>query len=168
MTLEYLQRRITFDKKRPQQVGRELEGSAFYHAIDRPDLAEQWLSHNPWVWVPGLLTTIGGVALFAGGIGYGTTVEGQEGWFIGGSLGGTFMTAGGIVMIVLGFTGDKNPMNIGERKAAAAGWNKKQREARGLGPEADWNNPQSRRQLKLRPVVSLQLKTAGIGLSGTW
>lgn len=143
-TLEYLQRRVVFDANVARQAGRILEGPAFYHAIGRPDLADKWRSHNPYMWVPGIAATAAGLFLFVYGIATATSDTASEaaqtGWFIGGSLGGFFTMAGGISLITFGFIGDYHPLSLGERKSAAEGFNKQLREERGLGPEVDWQN----------------------------
>ncbi len=141
LTLEYLQRRLVFEGRTVRQAGRILNGPAFYHAIDRPDLAAKWKSHNPYMWLPGIAATAGGLALFVYGVG-GALGDGgfQTGRIIGGVMGGFFTMAGGISLLTFGFIADYNPMSFSERKSAAESLNGKLREERGLGPEVDWQN----------------------------
>lgn len=139
-TLDYLNRRLVFDGQTVRQGGRILDGPAFYHAIGRPDLAANWKSHNPALWIPGIATTAAGVFLMVYGIsrfGSDASDAAQIGWFFGGVMGGSLTLAGGVVMITFGFMGDKEPMSFSERKSAAEAHNKKLRQERGLGPEVD-------------------------------
>jgi hypothetical protein len=148
-TLDYLKRRIVYDGRIARQGGRILEGPAYYHAIDRPDLAAKWKSHIPALWISGIAVTAGGLFLLSYGIAKASddtiSRDAQTGWFIGGSLGGFFSLAGGVCMITFGFIADQEPMSFAERKSAAEAFNRKLREERDLSPEVDWQNQPSRR-----------------------
>lgn len=146
LTLEYLQRRIVFEGRTPRQAGRILQGPAFYHAIGRPDLATKWKTHEPLMWVPGIATAAGGIALMVWGFSGrdkldedGNRVD-NNGRLAGGFIGGFFTMSAGISLITFGFIVDHNPMSFAERKSAAEAINATLREERGLGPEVDWQN----------------------------
>lgn len=138
-TLQYLQRRITFQGKRPRQGTRALSDIAFYHEIGRPDLADKYMGHNPYIWVPGIAATVGGVALMVWGFS-GDQSAGESGRIIGGFMGGFFTFAGGISMITFGFIFPYQPMSFAQRKSAAEMYNSQLRDELQLGPEVDWQN----------------------------
>ena len=148
LTLEYLQRRLVFEGRTVRQAGRVLEGPAFYHAIERPDLADKWKSHNPWMWLPGIGLIGGGIALFVWGLSERSNEIGSRssGRILGGTMGGFFVLSGGVCLVTFGFVFDHNPMNFSERKSAAEALNKKLREERGLGPEVDWQNEPAKKR----------------------
>lgn len=139
--LNYFSHRFLWQQNVVRQGGRILEGPAFYHAIGRPDLAKQWRSHTPALWMGGIALTAAGAALlvvgmsnaFRDGAPSGTTV----GWFFGGFFGGSLAIAGGVVSIVLGANRPKEPMSLPERKSATEGANRSLREELELGPEVD-------------------------------
>ena len=173
LTLEYLQRRLVFEGATARQGNRVLPGPAFYHALGQPDLAEKWRSHNPYLWVPGLVATAGGLFLFVYGIAQSQSesiTEGaQTGWFIGGSLGGFFTMAGGISLVTFGFIFDYHPMSLAQRKSAAEEFNAKLREERGLGPEVDWQNQPVRSRGGLNIFGATQVPAGrGIGVKFTF
>ncbi len=172
--LLYLSRRVTFDGVDFRQDGRVLDPIPFYHAVERPDLAEEFRGHTPWMWITGAAMTVGGVALMAWGFsaedevdedGVRTSNTGQK---LGGIMGGFFMMSGGIALFTIGVIKDEHPMSEHERESLAQVHNKKLRESLGLGPEAD--TPVERRDggSFWNPFSALPPKQYGVGVRVLW
>ena len=136
-TLEYLRRRLTIDDQDVIRQGEtKLDSIMFYHEIGRADLADEFMTHNPYLWVPGIVLTAAGVTLLSLGV---ANARESTGWFIGGSLGGFFAMSAGIAGITFGFIWDYEPLNAGERRNAAEIYNRELRDELGIkGVQAGW------------------------------
>lgn len=154
-TLEYMRRRLMIDDQDVARQGdKELDSITFYHEIGRPDLADEFMTHNPYLWVPGIVATGLGITFIALGA---ANARESTAWFIGGSLGGFFGMAGGITLITLGFWWDYEPLNATERRSAAELYNRELQQKLGLEPGAmapsgSW------------PIGSLGFELPGIGV----
>lgn len=158
--LQYMTRRITFDEHDIAFIGpNELDSIAFYHEIGRPDLADEYMTHNPYMWVPGIVATAAGVALLS----YGLSQD-SDGWKIGGFMGGFFTMSAGISLVTFGFLFDYDPMSDAEKRSASEVYNRKLREDLQLGPEVDWDN-KSRNKSGFWPFSSLTPRTPSIGVT---
>ncbi len=160
-TLEYMRRRIKFSDDQIAFLGpTELDSIAFYHEIGRSDLADEYQTNNPYMWVPGIVTTLVGAGLLGYGI---SQARESTAWFIGGFFGGTVLLGGGIALTTLGFIFDYEPMSDSEKFSAADVYNRKIREELKLGPEVDWDN-RNRTKSGFSPFSGLAPKSPTIGV----
>jgi hypothetical protein len=137
-TLEYMKRRIKFDDNNIAFIGpRELDPIGFYHEIGRPDLADEYSTNNPYMWVPGIVATVLGVGLLSYGI---SQARESDAWFIGGFFGGSLLMTGGMALTTVGIIMDYDPMSVAQKYSAAEVYNRGVREELKLGPEVDWDN----------------------------
>lgn len=133
-TLEFMRRRIVIDDRNVIRQGEQVVNSiTFYHEIGRPDLAAEFMTHNPYLWVPGIVATGAGVTLLSLGVAF---ARESSAWFIGGSLGGFLLMGGGVSMITFGFLWDYEPLNAAERRSAAEIYNRELRKSLGLDTAA--------------------------------
>ena len=165
-TLLYLSRRVTFDGVDFRQGGRVLDPVPFYHAVERPDLAGEFRSHTPWMWLTGGILTATGVALIVWGLSADRDEDGDRdtGRVVGGFMGGFFTMGGGIALMTFGVLTDDHPLSEPERESLAQTHNAKLRDAMGLGPEAD--TPVERREggAWWNPFSSLPPQPMGINV----
>lgn len=162
--LTYLARRVTYDGVAFRQNDRVLEPVPFYHAVDRPDLAAEYKTHTPWMWISGALLTAGGIALMVWGLtaDRDDTGDRDTARWVGGFMGGFFTMGGGIALFVVGLMLDEHPVSIGERESLAAEHNKQLREKFNLGPEDD--PPVQRKSGGFLPGFAAAPKQTGIKL----
>lgn len=137
--LTYLNRRVVYDGSDFRQNGRVLDPVPFYHAVDRPDLAEEFMGHTPWMWVTGAAMTAAGIGLMVWGFSADRDETGDRdsGRLIGGFMGGFFTMGGGIALFTVGVIRDQHPLSLAERESIAQTYNTKIRQDLNLGPEAD-------------------------------
>ncbi len=140
LTLEYLQRRVVFEGNVARIGGQILDGPAFYQAIGRPELADEWLGHKPGMWITGIAVTVASSVALGAGVGYSQGVDdsSRDGYFIAGGLVGGIGIIVGSLAIIAGLVGERHPMTLAQRRLVASEHNASLRQARGLGPEVDW------------------------------
>ncbi len=137
--LTYLNRRVVYDGSDFRQNDRVLDAVPFYHAVNRPDLAEEFKTHTPWMWITGAVMTAAGIGLIVWGFSAvdSETSERDTGRFLGGFMGGFFTMSGGIALFTVGLIRDQHPLSLPERESLAQQHNRELRDSMNLGPEAD-------------------------------